>query len=158
MGKLKGFYQNNRVFVILMGVATICLIIILVVLLIYFTGQRGGNLWGNRLTGIEAVQINDNRLREIETTLAESAIVERASLRIIGRIIFINVFLEDASPADAQELANDILEFFSEDELAFYDLHFAFTKDIEDLDDSPFPIMGMLKSTNRVISWTHFVE
>ena len=102
MEKLKGFYRNNRIFVILMGIATVCLIVIFVVLFMYFTGQRGGNLWGNRLTGIEAVPIADNRLREIETYLSELEIVNRASTRIIGRVIYINVFLNDGTGADAQ--------------------------------------------------------
>lgn len=155
MGKLKGFYRNNRVFVILMGIATVCLAIILVVLLITFTGQRGGNHWGNRLAGIENHPIADTRLREIETTLSEIEIVDRASLRIVGRIIYINVFLNDGRPSDAQEIAMDSLEFFSEDEQSFYDIHFAFAK-VGEVEDSEFPIMGSLKSSNRTITWTNF--
>ena len=155
MGKLKGFYRNNRVFVILMGVATACLVLILVVLLMAFTGQRGGNLWGNRLVGIESFPIADSRLRQIETTLSEIEIVDRASLRIVGRIIYVNVFINDGRAADAQEIAINSLEHFSDEELSFYDIHFAFAKEGE-VEDSEFPIMGSMKSSSRTIRWTNF--
>jgi len=155
MNKLKGFYRNNRVFVILMGVATLCMILILVVLFFYLTGQRGGNLWGNRLQGIESFPIVDTRLREIEEVISEIEIVDRASVRIVGRIVYINVFLNDGRASDAQEIAMNSLEHFSEEELSFYDLHFAFAK-TEDEEESEFPIMGSMKSTNRVIRWTNF--
>jgi len=157
MAKLKGFYQNNRVFVILMGIAIICLMMILIVIGFYLMNQRGGNLYGNRLIGIEDVEISDNRLRELEGSIEEEEIVQRASSRIMGRIIYINVFLNDGRASDAQEMAIGILDFFDEDEIAFYDISFIFDR-IGDEEYTVFPIMGYKSRTNRLISWTHFEE
>lgn len=156
MEKLKGFYRNNRVFVILMGIAMLCLTVIVVVVGVYFINQRSGNLYGNRLIGIEAVPITDQRLVQLQELFTDQDIVERSSTRIRGRIIYINVILNDGRAADAQEMAIESLDFFSEEELAFYDISFIFDKISEE--ETVFPIMGYKKSTNRLISWTNFSE
>jgi len=140
-----------------MGIAAICLAIVLTILVIYFLNSSRGNLHGNRLNGIETVPISDNRLRELEALIEENEIVERASTRIMGRIIYINIFLNDGRPANGQEIAINSLEFFSEDELSFYDVSFIVDL-LGDIDETVFPIMGYKNSNNRIISWTNFNE
>ena len=57
MKKIKRFYQEHRVFTILMAIVIVCLIIIATVLVQCFYVGNGSDNYGNRLDGIEKVEI-----------------------------------------------------------------------------------------------------
>jgi len=140
-----------------MGISSICLIIIILLVGIYFFGQTTGDHYGNRLTGIENVPIDSDRIEEIETAIMKNEIVDQVSIRLRGKIVHINVWLSGGSVAEAQAIGTKTLEVFSDDENAFYDLSFSF--DLTDRPDvSQFPIQGYIKSDNSVISWTNISE
>jgi hypothetical protein len=156
MRKLKGFYKNNRVYVILMGIAALCLIIILSILLSYFTSQTRGSHFGNRLQGIENMDMTDTRLKSIETSLNEEELVESSSVRLFGRIIYMSFFLKDeAKPDDVKTLATGSLDLFSDDEKEFFDMSFLFDRELEDEEDRSFPIIGYKRGGHTTISWTN---
>jgi len=157
MAKLKGFYKTNRNFVIMMAVSGVCLVIIIILAGIYFFSQTRGDIYGNRLNGIEQVPLTNDRLKEMEKTLAKEEIVDSVSINLKGRIVYINVFLNSGTGKDAQDIAKKAVEEFSDDEQAFYDMNFSFEKEGRD-EESIFPIMGYKKSDNSVISWTNFSE
>ena len=157
MDKLKGFYKNNRVYVILMGLSLFCLAVVLIVVISYFIDQTTGNLFGNRLNGIETVEITQDRMREMEAKIAEDELVERASIRILGKTININIFLNDGKASDGQNIAIKSLDLFTDDEKAFYDISFLVDK-IGDVEDTVFPIAGNKKSDNTIISWANIDE
>ena len=157
MEKLKGFYKSNRNFVIMMAVSGICLVIILVLAGIYFFSQTRGDVYGNRLNGIEQVPLENDRLREMVTDIEKNEIVDSVSINLKGRIVYMNVFLNDGTVKEAQQIAVKALEAFSDDEKAFYDFNFSFEKEGRD-EESLFPIMGYKKSDNSVIAWTNFSE
>ena len=157
MKKIKEFYKNNRVFVILMAVACFCLAIILVLVGYYFIDQTKGNFYGDRLNGIETVEINDAKISELEKAINENEIVQKTSIRILGKIIYINVYLKDGKASDAKNVAIKSLDLFSEDEKAFYDISYIFAKP-DEKENSIFPIMGYKKSDNTIIAWTHISE
>lgn len=95
MKKLKGFYKNNRVFVILMGIAIFCLAIIATAFVYIILSQNTGDLYGNRLNGIETIEIAKTRLTELEKTIKEDEKVEKATSRIKGKIIYINIYIKE---------------------------------------------------------------
>jgi len=159
MRKLKAFYRNNRVYVILMGIAVLCLIIVLSILLAYFNSQTRGSLYGNRLQGIENVEITDSRLRTIETSLNENNIVEKVNVRVIGRIIYLNFHLVDAAkPTEVKAIAINSLELFNDDEKDFYDMAFLFNRKLVDEEDTSFPVIGNKRGGQSTISWTNLSE
>ena len=153
MKKLKGFYHNNRIYCILMGVSLLCLILIAVAFLMFFVDQTKTDVYGNRLNGIESVEISKTHKDEVISFITEQEIVDKATINIKGKIIYINVYLKEGKVDDAQSLAVKILEKFSEDEKNFYDINYTFTL-TEEKEDSPFPIMGYKKSDKTIISWT----
>ena len=155
MKKLKGFYQNNRIYCILMGISILCIILIGVILLLYFINQTKNDVYGNRLTGIENLQISNDDKNEIISFINEQKITEKVNINVKGKIVYINIYLKDGKVEDAQGLAIKILDKFSEDELNFYDINFTFTKASESEEDNTgFTIMGYKKSDKTIISWT----
>lgn len=155
MKGLKGFYKNNRVYVILMVVSIVCILSILIGVIAYFVGQSSKDPYGTRLEGIESVKITDDRLTEIETVVKESELVSKVNTNIKGKIIYIVVTLSDGTPQDAENISVKALEKLSEEEKAFYDIQFVFDSTSEG-DDNVFPIMGYKKSSNATISWTKY--
>lgn len=152
MKKLKGFYQNNRIYCILMGISILCISLVAIAVLLYFINQTKTDVYGNRLNGIESVAISTEHKDEVISFINEQEIVEKSSINVQGKIIYINVYLNDGKVDDAQSIAVKILEQFTDDEKEFYDLNFTFTK--EDSEDTTFPIMGYKKSDKTIISWT----
>ena len=160
MKKLKGFYQNNRIYCILMGVSILCLALIAVAFLMYFINQTKNDVYGNRLSGIDSVTISNEHKDEVISFITEQKIVNKATINIKGKIIYINVYLNDGKVDDAQSLAIKILEKLTEDEKDFYDINFTFAKETDESEndeeskDTSFPIMGYKKSDKTIISWT----
>ena len=62
MSKIKGFYQNNRIYCILMAISLFCLALIVSAFVVYFVEQTKTDTYGNRLDGIENVQITDTHI------------------------------------------------------------------------------------------------
>ena len=155
MKKLKGFYKNNRIYCILMGISILCISLIAVMFLLYFINQTKSDVYGNRLSGIENVEITKEHKDEIISFIDEQEIVEKSTINIKGKIIYINVYLKDGKVDDAQSLAIKILEKLTEDEKDFYDINYTFIKESEKGDEeTSFPIMGYKKSDKTIISWT----
>lgn len=157
MNKFKGFYHNNRVYVILMGVSLFCLALILVVFVYYFLSQNNTGTYGNRLNGIENVKITDDKLEGMKKAIEENAIVDHASLKIKGKIVYINIYIKEDKIDDAKNVAIKSLELFEEEQSSVYDVLFAIDL-IGNAENTVFPIMGSKKSDNTIISWTKYGE
>ena len=136
MNNIKKFYKNNRIYCILMGVSIFCLALIAV--------------HGDRLNGIESVQITDDHINEMVSEIEKNELVEKASISVKGKIVYITVTLKDGKRQDAEGIAVKSLSGLTEDEKAFYDVSFAFTKN----EDETFPILGYKKSDATIISWS----
>ncbi|MDD2238905.1 MAG: hypothetical protein PHH51_03390 [Bacilli bacterium] len=157
MSKLKGFYHNNRIYVILMGVSLLCLALILVAFGYYFLSQNNAGTYGNRLNGIENVKITDDKLEEMKKAIEENAIVHHASIKIKGKIVYINIYIKEDKIDDAKNVAIKSLELFEEEQSTVYDI--LFTIDLASkAEDSVYPIMGSKKNDNTIISWTKYGE
>lgn len=155
--KLKSFYKNNRVYSILMIISIICIVAILVGVLLYFLGQTSKDKYGNRLDGIESVQINNDRITEIEKKITENELVKSTEMDIRGKLIYVTIILSSGTHTDSESIAQTSLELFSEEEKAFYDIQYI----VDNKDDSTeenFPIMGYIKAGNSVIKWTNYVQ
>ncbi len=154
MGKIKTFYKNNRIYCILMAVSILCLAIIAVAFVMYFFNQTKSNAYGNRLNGIENIKISEKQAKEKADKIAEDEKVEKASVNVKGKIVYITVYLKDGKREDAETIAIKSLEsLLTEDEKEFYDISFAFVKPkVEDKEG--FTMMGYKKSDSTIISWT----
>lgn len=125
MKGIKKFYQNNRVFVILMSIVLICIIVMAICLISYFYGSKDSSVYGERLDGIDAVKIEESRLSELETELDTSPLIDSSKITVTGKIIYVKMnFVATAPLVEAQGKALELLGKFSDEEKKFYDFHF----------------------------------
>ncbi len=155
MKGLKGFYKDNRVYVILMIVSIVCILSIIIGVSVYFLGQSGKSNYGNRLEGIEAVKLSDDRLTEIEDVVKENTLVNKVNVNLKGKIIYIVVTLNSGVPTDAENISIKALEKLSDKEKEFYDIQFIFDS-LSTEEENVFPIMGYKNANNATISWTKY--
>ncbi|MBR5370465.1 MAG: hypothetical protein IK137_04100 [Bacilli bacterium] len=106
--------------------------------------------YGTRLEGIDKIKITSKRMEEIKGRFNGSA--KSTSVRVQGRIIYINVKVNDDVDTDTAKYLSDLsLEKLSDDEKAYYDIQFIFKSDV---DKDHFPIIGYKHHTKSGISWT----
>ena len=152
---LKSFYKRNRVYSILMIISIICIIAILVGVILYFVGQTNKDKYGNRLEGIEVVQIKDDKKNEIENKIKENELVKDCIVDVHGKLIYVTIILNTGKHSDSEAIAQSSLELFSDEEKAYYDIQYI----VENLDktvEENFPVMGYIKAGNSVIKWTNY--
>lgn len=150
MEKIKLFYENNRVFVILMLVSVAALIIILFSFIFYFIFQSKKDIYGNRLNGTEVVKIEKKKFKEVEDAFKDTDNIDNVTIRLQGKIIHVTLNLNKGKHDDAKKLAIKIMEEFSDKEKDIYDFSF-----LVDGESKGFPIIGYKKADNSVISWTN---
>lgn len=155
--KLKSFYKNNRVYSILMIISIICIVAILVGVVLYFLGQTSKDKYGNRLDGIESVEIKDDKITEIEKKITEKELVKSAEVVIKGKLIYVTIVLKNGTHVDGESIAQSSLELFSEEEKVFYDIQYIVDNEDESTEEN-FPVMGYIKAGNSVIKWTNYVQ
>ena len=155
--KLKDFYGRNRVYSILMIVSIICIIAILMGVVLYFFNQTSKDKYGNRLNGIEKIKINEKKSKELESKITENELVNKTTIDIKGRLIYIDFVLDSGKHSDAEAIAQAILELFSEEERKFYDIQFI-VENLNKEEEENFPVMGYIKKGDSVIKWTNYVQ
>jgi uncharacterized pyridoxamine 5'-phosphate oxidase family protein len=120
----------------------------IVVLFSFFVGSN--DKYGNRLDGIKKVELTSKEKKSITDKLKENEEVKEASVRIQGKIIYINIkFNDDTNLDKAKEIANNSLKEIDEDQLKFYDLGYFLTKDGE----NGFNVTGTKNAKLDKISW-----
>lgn len=157
MKKFKEFYKRNRVYSILMLVSLVCIISILVGVIVYFIGQTTKDKYGNRLDGIENVQITDNKKSEVENKIKENELVNDVKINIKGKLIYVNITLKTGKHSDSEAICQSSLENFSEDEKKFYDIQYIVSNEDKNIEEN-FPVMGYIKAGNSIIKWTNYVQ
>jgi len=109
---------------IVLGLSLILFIIMLIIFIGLFVGSGEGK-YGNRLYGIEDVELKNSFLKDIEKSLEEDERVIDSTVRLQGKIVYVDFEANsDITNDTAKEISNTVLTKFSEEELAFYDFSF----------------------------------
>lgn len=146
------FIKKHK-FTVLVILAFVVLVLILAVVKNIFFGGSGRPAYGNRLDGIENVKIEEKRYDELATKLKKNDKVEDASCNLSGKIINVIITVSDkTSKKDAKSIGSSVLEEFSKDELAFYDVQVYIKK--KDAKQNDFPIIGYKHHKNKSLSWS----
>ena len=113
---MKKFLQQNRVFVIMMGIVLTCLIVILSLLFIYFYKGNNKDKYGNRLNDIKEVTINNTK--DIVTNIKKDTDITEATVDVSGKIVYIILTFKEGITLDvAKGKALVVLDNFTEEEL-----------------------------------------
>lgn len=150
MKKIKELFANHKGLFIISCLALVFFLIMLFIFISMFFGKFS-NSYGDRLDGIEQVEITDDKLKEINSKIEENDIVEKSQVRIQGKIVYINItFKESTKLDDAKSVANKALENFEDDELAFYDFSFFL---VENKEEDGFIVTGNKHPKKENIGW-----
>lgn len=142
-----------------MGVALVCIAIIIALIAGYVVKSTGGDKYGPRLDGISDVLIEDDKKSEMESKLLEQGKVQDAKINIHGKIVNFNIDLEEKTTVqEAQNIAIGCLDFFEEDYLNFYDIEFIMTKKTSEESSKNFPMFGYRKAQAATISWSNNIK
>lgn len=145
------FIKNNKI----MTIAFICCIIF--VALVYFIKlnffpNESKALYGDRLDGIEEVEITSKEQNKIESSLKDKDEVKDVSCSTQGRILNTIITIKDDVELDsAKALAQTIIENLDEDQISYYDIQVFINKNN---DDTRFPIIGYKHQDKDEFNWT----
>ncbi len=110
--------------------------------------KTGKPVYGNRLDGIEKVQVTDTETNDLIKALKEKDYVTTASTHISGKIINVLVEVEKGtSKSKAKSLQDEVLKAFTDDQKNFYDIQLFITN--ENKDEKGYPMIGYKNSTDK---------
>ena len=152
---MKKYFKENKTLFTLMIIALVCIVISIILLFKYFYFGNGGTKYGDRLDGIENVEINKDRQNEIASKIEENDFVNNATILITGKRIDIRmVFVDKASLIDAEGVALKSLDNFSDEEKAYYDLEFTLKQEATEKTEG-FLIMGAKNVNGSNLVWNN---
>jgi len=109
--------------------------------------------YGNRLDGIEEVEITKKQYKEIANKLKENENVLKVTTDLKGKIVNIIITVKDEVTKEvAKEIAATSLTSFDDEQLKFYDIQIFVKKDNQELND--FPIIGYKQNGKDGLSWS----
>ena len=148
MKKILNFIKKKKFLTIIGLFVLIGIILILVVTFNLFISSN--NAYGNRLEGIEEVEITKQDMNKIASSIEEKEEVESASVRLQGKIVYITINYKEGITVDqAKQVASSTLENFDEDEKNFYDIGYFLTS----AGENGFNITGNKKAQKEGISY-----
>ena len=110
--------------------------------------SSGEPIYGNRLDGIEEVEVTKDEEDELIKALEEKKYVNSASIHISGRIINVLVEVkEDTKTASSRALNTTITKVLEDDQKDFYDIQLFVTNEKEDA--KGYPIIGYKSATAK---------
>ncbi len=146
--------KEKKLVIALIALLVVCLCVILFVVIKYFVGSPKSK-YGDRLDGIKEVEIKEKKLNEIEEKIKENTLVNTISIRVKGRIIYLNyTFLEKATLVEAQSVAISGLENFSAEEIAYYDFQMSLSKEATETTEG-FALMGSRNVASGKVNWNN---
>lgn len=148
--KFRKFYRNNRIYCILMFISIFCILLMASSVVLYFVHQTTTSEYGTRLDGIENYDLGTT-LSDLEEFYKSQTGVLEVSTRLQGKIIYINVKVEDTiKNEEIQNMATTSLEKISDENKEYYEIQFIFKRDAYN------PYFGSKTSGNTIITWTNY--
>ena len=124
MKKLKKFWQENSVLLVLLLILVTCLVAITIVVFTYFVGTNSSK-YGDRLDGIEDYPFTTKTQKSIISSLEEDEDIEEVKIETSGKRIIITInYVAGITLVEAQSKALASLELFDEKTQSFYDLEY----------------------------------
>lgn len=150
MKKIKDLILRHKGLSVVVFLALILFVLMLVILISLLLGGAKDE-YGDRLEGIEKVEISKKTYSKLEDTIKENDIVSDVEYRLQGRIVYIDImFTSEASVDDAKDVCSNSLEVFDEDEIAFYDFEFVIS---QEADEEGFVLTGTKHPDVETIGW-----
>ena len=148
---MKKVIKNNKVTAVAFIICVIFVILVFAIKLTFFPNE-GTAIYGDRLDGIEEVEITDDEQDKIVSSLEGKDEVKKVETDIKGRTLNVLITVNDDVELDpAKALTSSITDTLDKDQLGFYDIQVFISKDN---DDARFPIIGYKHQDKDEFSWT----
>lgn len=145
------FIKKHKLLVIVFSFILILLIIIGILLKTLLV-DNSKDEYGNRLSGMEDVIISKKTSSKLETELKKIDEVSDVSYRLQGRLVYVNLtFNEEVSLETSKEIGAKVLEYFSDEEKAYYDIQVILNS--KNKESEEFPKIGYKHKTSETIVW-----
>ena len=145
------FIRKNKFVIIAIGVFLILVVLGFQIATMFFP-EEGTALYGDRLDGIEEVELSNSKLTKIESNLKSDGAVKESDVSVAGKIVEVIITVQDDTSVDtAKALNTKVLDSLSNKEKKFYDIQIFVKKDSEATD---FPIIGYKHHAKDTFSWT----
>ena len=123
-GKIKKWVKNNKGFVIIIVLALV-LIIVLALILVSLLKSNSSNKYGNRLDGIDKVEIKKEVYEGVKEEVMATESVEEITTRLQGKIVYTTITLKpETDVSKAKEIAAATLDNYTEEQLKYYDFSY----------------------------------
>lgn len=147
--------KENKLLSILIGIILVFMIFVTIILVRLLSGNNVSE-YGDRLEGIEKVQISkkktDKMIKELEAEeKIEKVTYLRDGKKQEGRLVSVILKVKDVNKEEAINFGNKVLEYFDDEEKAFYDIQVYL--DNVDEKNTEFPIIGYKHKTSSALVW-----
>ena len=138
------------------SIAIIAFVVLLILVFILYKAimpSLGTPVYGNRLDGIEKVEITTTKINELDKALEEETYVTNAKTNLSGKTLnTIITVKEGTKAATAKKITSKVLSKFDKDQIAYYDFQ-VFIKNENDKEKS-YPIIAYKNKSNENFSYS----
>ncbi len=135
------------------------IVIIIIGILTYFAlksmfiiGNDKGK-YGNRLDGIENVQIENETVDKLIKEMEETKDINSVKYNLQGRLIYIIMEVSNDTAVEVSKgYANKLLAYFTDEQKEYYDIQVLIKSDSEE--SEVYPIIGAKHKTSTAFVWT----
>ena len=135
------------------------IVIIIIGILTYFAlksmfiiGNDTGK-YGNRLDGIENVQIENEIVDKLIKEMEETKDINSVKYNLQGRLIYIIMEVSNDTAVEVSKgYANKLLAYFTDEQKEYYDIQVLIKSDSEE--SEVYPIIGAKHKTSTAFVWT----
>lgn len=153
MKKILNYMKKNVLISVLLIIFILIIILGIIAIKVLIFPSYKDSKYGDRLEGIENVNITENRVNEVKTSIEENEKINYKSYRISGRIM--NLYFnanEEINNDDIKKYVNEFVNKFNEQELTFYDFQVFVTKNEECI------LIGYKNKKSSGLSWNYVGE
>ena len=146
-------YIKKHKFTTIIIVVFVLLIIVLFLLYDLFFSNSGKPEYGNRLDGIENVEIIDSDINKIKNELSKNSKIKDTNINVSGKKLNIIITVDDkTSLKDAKSIGEVSYMSLNDKQIKFYSIQIFIKK--TDETQNNFPIIGYKQNTATKVVWT----
>lgn len=138
------------------SIAVLSFIVLLILLFIIYKAimpSLGTPVYGNRLDGIEEVEITNEKINEIDEKVSKEDYVSSSKTNVSGKTVnTVVTVIEGTKASTAKKVTDVVLKEFDEDQVAYYDFQ-VFIKSENDKEDN-YPIIAYKNKSNDKFSYS----
>src|SRR5574344_1946143 len=147
------FIKKNKILVIFIAVFAIVMIFAIIGIAKLLMPNGGTSVYGDRLNGIENVQIKDTTIGIIKQSILDTGKVETIEYDLKGKLMnFIITVKDTTDKVTATSLTDKILSNLTKKKKKFYDIQVFINSTSE---SEIYPIIGYKHTTSLNFSWSN---